>query len=579
MRIVALSGGPVGVSMLDVLAEHGHVPCAVIASHASGTRHAACPSTVAWCERHDLPWAYWSRLRGEAGPAAWLAEQQPDLLLSLSYDLILPETLLALAARAVNVHRGLAPAFRGAYSTIWALERGAAEIGVTIHQMVPSVDAGPTLARRGVAVNPDLTAAEAIPMVERLAVELLDDVIDDLVAGRLTGTPQPSGGEVFGRDLPPASLENLDGPGLARRIRARHNPPHPAPAVNLGERRFVLVERPGTARQPVDPPGRAQSAPSFLAPVQRDNGAAFTRNRPATWTSTAAAAAALVLDRLGGAVAVPELLSRPLRAALRNCGVDAVSYPLGRDLQPTPAALRAAATGGRAIVLGWPFGRPPSRAVRALAMDTARVVEDRSLALLDVDPWEGELGVLDLSRWTGSLDGAGAVGEHLEPNSWAQIELTDLAARAGARIASIEAGEPVEAERRLDDTVPRPISMIGRREALESFDPARARATMAVATAAYLEALHRWCPFTHWPPATCAHGFPIVVDDPALRSAIDAELGDAVTQPLVSLNDQGPSAARAAALLELPCHAQTGPEQVAGVIAALARAGVDHRGP
>ena len=108
VRVVALSGGAVGTSMLDVLAAHGCVPVAVIASHAAGARGVACPSTAAWCERHRVPWAYWPRLRGETAAEDWLREQRAELLLSLSYDLILPASLLRLADRAINIHRGLA---------------------------------------------------------------------------------------------------------------------------------------------------------------------------------------------------------------------------------------------------------------------------------------------------------------------------------------------------------------------------------------------------------------------------------------------------------------------------------------
>ncbi|HEY4095235.1 MAG TPA: formyltransferase family protein [Baekduia sp.] len=550
MRIVALAGGPVGVSMLDVLAARGHVPVGVVASHAAGGGPGrACPSTIAWCERRGTPWVYWPRLTADPEPEAWLRARAPDLLLSLSYDLILPAVLLACAPRAVNVHRGLAPEFRGAYSTIWALERGAAEVGVTIHAMVPDVDAGAILAQRRLPAPPELTAAEAIVLVERAAVELLDDVADDLLADRLPARTQPAGGEVFGRELPSADLADVGGPALARRVRARNNPPYPGAGIAIGERSFAMVERvvpeaaaPGAAAAP-------RARPAAPAPVVAANAGAFAggRGASATWTSTAEEAAALLLATLDGPLAVPELLSPALAAAVRAAGVEVVAYALGADLRPEGDALAAVAP-GRTVVLAWPCGRPPSEAVRRLAAARAdRVVEDRFQALLAVDPWRGDDALVDLAAWTGSRDGAGVVSDR-----------ADLATGGDPR--------------------PRPLSRAGAYEAFAAFDAAAARAAMAAAAQRYQKALHRHCPFTHWPPGTVAHGFPVVVEDSTTRAAITRELPGLVIAPFAALAGDDAAAARAAALLALPCHAGVTAGHVDHVLAGLARAGVELAG-
>ena len=177
VRVLALAGGVLGADLLDVLdAGPDARVVGVLVSHAPGGERAPCPFTVSWAERRGIPWRYVPTWR-DADFAA-LGLPAAELAYSLAYDLVLPARVLAaMPARAVNLHRGIAPDFRGAYSTTWALARGAREVGATLHVMTPEVDAGGILAQRRLPVTPDMTAAEAIPAVEALAVALCRETL------------------------------------------------------------------------------------------------------------------------------------------------------------------------------------------------------------------------------------------------------------------------------------------------------------------------------------------------------------------------------------------------------------------
>src|ERR1700738_3680274 len=66
----------------------------------------------------------------------------PLLMISAGYDRIVPADVRARVPRSVNVHFGMLPKYRGSYSIPWAILNNEAEIGVTLHEMAPSIDDG-----------------------------------------------------------------------------------------------------------------------------------------------------------------------------------------------------------------------------------------------------------------------------------------------------------------------------------------------------------------------------------------------------------------------------------------------------
>jgi methionyl-tRNA formyltransferase len=95
MHVVAFAGGVLGASLLGALDRHVR-PVAVVASHASGQPRRPDPLAALWARRRGVPLHYWPTWRDGAGTAA-LRALAPDLLLSLSYDLVLPAEALRTA--------------------------------------------------------------------------------------------------------------------------------------------------------------------------------------------------------------------------------------------------------------------------------------------------------------------------------------------------------------------------------------------------------------------------------------------------------------------------------------------------
>jgi methionyl-tRNA formyltransferase len=116
---------------------------------------------------------------------AWLKATGADILLTFHCDQILTEaTIGCLPFGALNVHPGLLPDHRGPVPTIHALMSEQPGFGVTVHRMVPRIDAGPILAQTAVALPAGTSALTAAIRLHAAAIPLLIGVLDALAAGR-----------------------------------------------------------------------------------------------------------------------------------------------------------------------------------------------------------------------------------------------------------------------------------------------------------------------------------------------------------------------------------------------------------
>ena len=96
-----------------------------------------------------------------------------------AYGLLIPEELLR-ERKWLNVHPSLLPRWRGAAPVERAILAGDAETGVTIHETVKELDAGPIAAQRSFPIGDEDDAATVFERAARVAVELLDDVLADV---------------------------------------------------------------------------------------------------------------------------------------------------------------------------------------------------------------------------------------------------------------------------------------------------------------------------------------------------------------------------------------------------------------
>jgi len=82
----------------------------------------------------------------------------------------------------VNIHSGIAPAYRGRFCWFWPLLEGHPEdVGVTLHRVTARVDAGPIVLQRRLPADAlgTLSFVEVLAAVTRLARDLCDEFLMD----------------------------------------------------------------------------------------------------------------------------------------------------------------------------------------------------------------------------------------------------------------------------------------------------------------------------------------------------------------------------------------------------------------
>lgn len=115
-----------------------------------------------------------------------LTALRPELVVVVAYGRILPPEVLSVPPRGCwNVHASLLPRYRGAAPIQWALIRGEKVTGVTLMQMDPGMDTGPTLLRCELPIEATDTSGTLHHKLSELGAALLGQGLDALRAGTL----------------------------------------------------------------------------------------------------------------------------------------------------------------------------------------------------------------------------------------------------------------------------------------------------------------------------------------------------------------------------------------------------------
>src|SRR5438067_2168921 len=253
-------------------------------------RKVAAPPAKEVALRHGIPVLQPERL----GPELVL---DGDAVVVAAYGLLIPESLFE-RGLWLNVHPSLLPRWRGAAPVERAIMAGDDETGVTIHETVEALDAGPIAAQEAFPIGPDDDTGDVYGRATEVAVRLLDDVLPEP-----TLRP-PAGAEARPAGAGGASHRRLPARGAAVCAAARDRRRVGRARPRRGSRAGRRVHE----RRPAPPHGRAARADRVVAGRNRGRGGA-----PA------------FLSGLGGRALVPRARAR------RRARTDATAERAGGD--------------------------------------------------------------------------------------------------------------------------------------------------------------------------------------------------------------------------------------------------------
>jgi methionyl-tRNA formyltransferase len=226
MRIGVAATAPIGADVLERLAASHDVAFLLTRPDAASGRgrRLAPPPAKEVAERLGIPVHQPERpdLPGEV-----------ERVVVCAYGLYIPPRLLE-RTLWMNVHPSLLPRWRGAAPVERAILAGDADTGVTIHETVAELDAGPVAAQQAFALG-DLDAGEVFARAGELAARLLEEVLPDPQF-----TPQVETGVTYADKIGPADRElSLEDPEDAwRRVRALS--PHIGAWTTIGGTRVTI---------------------------------------------------------------------------------------------------------------------------------------------------------------------------------------------------------------------------------------------------------------------------------------------------------------------------------------------------
>jgi methionyl-tRNA formyltransferase len=233
-RIAVAATAPFGADVLRRLASRHEVVTVLTRPDApSGRgRKLAPPPAKIVAESLQIPVLQPARLTSDV----CIHSHHLDAVVVAAYGLLIPESLLN-EPLWLNVHPSLLPRWRGAAPVERAIMAGDLETGVTIHETVKELDAGPIAAQQAFAIGPDDDAGVVFDRAAEVAADLLDDVL----GGSPRFRPQPDAGVTYAEKITAADRElDLDAPPLDVHNRVRALSPHIGARATADGRRLTV---------------------------------------------------------------------------------------------------------------------------------------------------------------------------------------------------------------------------------------------------------------------------------------------------------------------------------------------------
>lgn len=145
------------------------------------------------CEKHQLDYIYVKNIN-EPESRTYIQQKKPDLILCLGWSQLLDEEILKIpAVGCIGFHPAKLPYNRGRHPLIWALALGLESTASTFFYMDAHADTGAIVSQRELPISYEDDAASLYHKVMNVAVDQLEEIMNDLEKNTLQKLPQEIG--------------------------------------------------------------------------------------------------------------------------------------------------------------------------------------------------------------------------------------------------------------------------------------------------------------------------------------------------------------------------------------------------
>ena len=138
-----------------------------------------------------------------------LVAHGPDVVISMHFRELIPAVVINSATLGgYNLHPSLLPEFRGCFSGVWAIIKGAETTGVSYHYLNEQFDDGNIILQNSLTIGKEDTGFTLFNRLIDLAVSCFIDAFALVVKDGFRGVEQVGEASYFGRSLPYEGLIN-----------------------------------------------------------------------------------------------------------------------------------------------------------------------------------------------------------------------------------------------------------------------------------------------------------------------------------------------------------------------------------
>lgn len=146
----------------------------------------AAPAVKHAAQEEGLAVVQPEKIRQNPDFAARLQALRPQAIVVVAYGRIIPKWMLDLPPLGnINLHASLLPKYRGAAPVQWAIANGEGATGVTTMRIDEGLDTGDILLQREMAIAPDQTAEDLLPLLAESGASLMVETLAGLAAGSI----------------------------------------------------------------------------------------------------------------------------------------------------------------------------------------------------------------------------------------------------------------------------------------------------------------------------------------------------------------------------------------------------------